>query len=236
VPPPPETTTQTATAAQPVVQIPPGVPIPKDGVALWLNADDSARVRAEWGENAPMLVQNVINGHAVLRFDGENDMIKTDVDISPARAPDVTVCSVFSSRTAEPSPLRKLYGNDNGGYDRAVGLDDRASEANYAIFGGESGVVGYFMLEAGKVYLTCDKFSADKFQGFVDGKQAADATAKWDESLPNLYVGGTGTSYNEFWQGDIAEMIVYLRALGDPERVQVEDYLAGKYGITLQRQ
>ena len=230
-------TTATAPAQQPVVPVPADVPIPKDGVAVWLIADNIAQIPASWGPNTPSPTPNVINGHAVLRFDGQDDMIKTDADINPRRAPDVTVCTVFRSATAGPSPLRKLYGNDDGGFDRAVGLDDRAAEANYGIFAGGQGVVGYFMLAAGTPYLTCDRFTTTNFTGWIDGKQSASTEASWgDESLPNLYVGNTGTVFNEFWQGDIAEMIVYLRALSDPERMQVEDYLAARYGLTLKRE
>jgi hypothetical protein len=55
------------------------------------------------------------------------------------------------------------------------------------------------------------------------------------EALPNLYIGGTGTVYHEPWQGDLAEFIVYARVLSDRERMQVEDYLAKKYGVTVAR-
>jgi hypothetical protein len=240
--PPPVTTTtaaatQTTAPPQAVVHIPADVPIPKDGVALWLNADNIVRIPAEWGTNAPMPMPNVLNGHAVLRFDGTDDMIKTDADIHPGRAPNVTVFAVFNSATAEPSPLRKLYGNDDGGFDRAVGLDDRAADANYAFFAGGSGAIAYFPLKAGQFYITADQFTATGFSGWVDGAKTATAMAEWGpDALPNLYVGNTGTSFSEFWQGDLAEMIVYVRALSDAERVQVEDYLAGKYGLTLKRQ
>jgi hypothetical protein len=50
-----------------------------------------------------------------------------------------------------------------------------------------------------------------------------------------IYIDGTGTSFNQFWKGDIAEMIVYARVLSDAERAKVEDYLAKKYGVTLAR-
>jgi hypothetical protein len=56
-----------------------------------------------------------------------------------------------------------------------------------------------------------------------------------NKTLPNLYIGGTGTSYHEPWQGDIAEMIVYGRVLTDQERMQVEDYLGAKYGVAINR-
>jgi hypothetical protein len=54
-------------------------------------------------------------------------------------------------------------------------------------------------------------------------------------TLPNLYIGGTGPVFFEHWQGDIAEMIIYARTLDDAERMKVEDYLADKYGLTLNR-
>jgi hypothetical protein len=98
------------------------------------------------------------------------------------------------------------------------------------------GVEGYFALRAGETYLTVDQYTATDFSGWVNG--AATLTkvqAGWDEALPNLYIGGTGTSYDEPWQGDIAEIIVYGRVLTDAERMQIEDYLAAKYDVTLQR-
>ena len=61
------------------------------------------------------------------------------------------------------------------------------------------------------------------------------ASTHWGEALPNMYIGGTGTSFNQFWKGDIAEIIVYARVLTDAERAKVEDYLAKKYGVTMVR-
>src|SRR6476469_10734976 len=75
-------------ASQPAATLPAGAPIPSTGVALWLVADDakgdSGGRLASWSSNAlpaanatagkpelqPTLVPNVLNGHAVVRFDG----------------------------------------------------------------------------------------------------------------------------------------------------------------------
>ena len=45
--------------------------------------------------------------------------------------------------------------------------------------------------------------------------------------------GNLGLGYNNdtYFAGDIAEVLVYNRALSDPERQQVEQYLLDKYGI-----
>ena len=252
-------TTTTAAAApaapQAAATLPAGAPIPANGVLLWLAGDDAlasatngkvqswknaqvpnGSAKAVRPDGMPAAIANAINGHAVVRFDGTNQMLVTTIDIGLERMPEGTVITVFNSKTAAPAPLRKLYGDDNGGYDRAAGLDNRGEPLNYTVFTG-NGVTGYFQLEADKNYLTVDEFAPTEFSGWVNGKATlAKSSAAWaKESLPNMYIGGTGTSYEEYWNGDIAEVIVYSHLLTDAERTQVEDYLAKKYGITLDR-
>jgi large repetitive protein len=230
--------------------------IPGSGLALWLTGDDAMKSAtsgklASWtnplvpnvsasateATAQPSVSANAVNGHAAVRFNGEANMLKTNIDISPASWPDVTVITVFNSATDAKSPLRSVYGDDNSDYDRAAGLDDRSGdEKNYIIFAGDRGVAGYFVLKANQTYLTTDQYTATEFNGWVDGKPAiTKLETHWGEALPNMYIGGTGTSYNQFWKGDIAEMIVYARVLTDAERTKVEDYLAKKYGMTLAR-
>jgi len=261
-PPPPAETAQTqpargtspAATPQSTVNLPAGTPIPASGVALWLAADD-ARPGAEgklatWSNASvagvtasadqpglqPVVVANALNGHAVVRFDGADNMLVTNVDMSPSRMPEATVFAVFNSKTDAPDPLRKLYGDDDGGFDRAAGLDGRGGEGkNYTVFTG-NGVTGYFALKASETYVIADQFTKSDFSGWVNGKAAlTKVPATWSEALPNLYIGGTGTSYQEPWQGDLAEIIVYGRVLNDQERIQVEDYLGKKYGVTITR-
>ncbi|HXH92043.1 MAG TPA: hypothetical protein VNN25_10720 [Thermoanaerobaculia bacterium] len=262
--PTPAATTSSATpapapkAATPIPSVPlaADAPIPGHGLALWLTGDDAMKSAtagkvASWtnplvpnvsaspteGTAPPSVVANAINGHAAVRFDGSTNMLRTTIDISPASWPDVTVITVFNSVTDVKNPLRSVYGDDNGDYDRAAGLDDRSGdEKNYVIFAGDRGVAGYFALKANQVYVTTDQYTATEFNGWVDGKPAITKLAThWGEALPNMYIGGTGTSYEQEWQGDIAEMIVYARVLTDAERTKVEDYLAKKYGVTLTR-
>jgi hypothetical protein len=232
-----------------------GAPIPATGVSLWLVADEAtggeggatsswanaqvAGLTVEADPDAwPALVRNTLNGHAVVRFDGQNDMLKTNVDLGPERMPLATVFTVFNTATAEASPLRKLYGNDNGGYDRAVGLDDRSGDPakNYCAFTGSGGVTPLSAIKANEFHIGADQFTANDFSSWIDGAPVASKVpATWSDSLPNLYIGNTGTVYSEHWQGDLAEMIVYARTLTDAERMQVEDYLAKKYGLSLTR-
>jgi hypothetical protein len=230
--PPPTTTT---VAPQNTIAIAADAPIPATGVLLWLKADEpQTGVKPVHPDHVPAVVPNAISGHAVLRFDGTDQMLMADIDIGPKRMPEGTVISVFRTATDAAAPLRKLYGDDNGSYDRAAGLDNRAAGRNYTVFTG-NGVEGYFQPTINTTYITVDEYSPKEFSGWVNGTATlAKTQADWGEdALPNLYIGGTGTVYQEFWNGDLAEMIVYGRKLSDAERAQVVDYLAKKYGVVI---
>lgn len=253
---------ETATTSTAPKYVPPpdvnvaNAPVPTNGLSLWLRADAGVTSGAggkvtEWSadgstvkatasapEAQPTVVQNAIGGKPAIHFDGGTQILETNLNIDPAAEPELTVISVFSSETDAATPLRKLYGADDGGYDRAAGLDDRAAGDNYTIFGGSAGVVGIFKLAANTPYLTVDSYDQPKkmLNVWVDGAPAKQ-NQKIDHGagLDKLYIGGTGTVYHEPWLGNVAEMLVYRRLLSDDERKKVEDYLAAKYGLKLAR-
>ncbi|HEY6137172.1 MAG TPA: hypothetical protein VI670_05345 [Thermoanaerobaculia bacterium] len=255
-PPPAAETTTTAPAAAKYVP-PPDVsvataPVPTNGLSLWLRADSGVTAGADGKVSAwavegspvkatatdpaqqPTLAQNAIGGKPAIHFDGGTQMLEANIDIDPAASPELTVISVFTSETDAATPLRKLYGADDGGYDRAAGLDDRAEGMNYTIFGGGAGVVGIMKLTANTPYLTVDSYDQPKkkLNVWVNGapvKQNADIDHS--AGLDKFYIGGTGTVYHEPWFGNVAEMLVYHRVLSDDERKKVEGYLGAKYGV-----
>jgi hypothetical protein len=259
-PPPAAATTTTATTTATYVP-PPDVsaanaPVPTNGLSLWLRADSGVTAGADgkvsaWAvegspvkatadspEKQPTVAQNAIGGKPAIHFDGGTQMLEANLNIDPAASPQVTVISVFSSETDTPSPLRKLYGADDGGYDRAAGLDDRAEGFNYTVFGGSAGVVGIFKLAANTPYLTVDSYDQTKkvLNVWVNGAPAKqNQEIDHGAGLEKFYIGGTGTVYHEPWLGNVAEMLVYRRILTDDERKKIEDYLAGKYGMKLGR-
>jgi len=259
--PPPAPAAQTTTTAPIAKYVPPpdvsvaNAAVPTSGLELWLRADSgvtagaggkvsawavegsTVKAVADAPEKQPALVPNAIGGKPAIHFDGGTNILEANINIDPAAAPELTVISVFTS-DIDAAALHKLYGADDGGYDRAAGLDDRAEGFNYTIFGGSAGVVGIMKLAANTPYLTVDSYDQTKkvLNVWVNG-----APAKQNQgidhgaSLDKFYIGGTGTVYHEPWQGNVAEMLVYHRILTDDERKKVEDYLAGKYGLKLTR-
>jgi len=257
-PPPPaaETTTTAAKYVPPPDVNAANAPVPTSGLSLWLRADSGVtsgadgkvsawavegspvKAEAKAPEQQPTLAQNAIGGKPAIHFDGGTQILEANIDIDPAASPELTVISVFTSETDASTPLRKLYGADDGGYDRAAGLDDRGEAMNYTIFGGGGGVIGIMKLAANTPYLTVDSYDQPKkkLNVWINGapvKQNVDVDH--GAALDKFYIGGTGTVYHEPWFGNVAEMLVYHRVLTDEERKKVEDYLAAKYGLKLTR-
>jgi hypothetical protein len=184
-------------------------------------------------------------------FDGQEVFEVPEVDIRASVRPDVTIFSVYRATTPPaqvnwwdpPTPLLGVWGQDNGAWDRffiaagfqgaqngVVGLGP--TETGYRIDGAGnqttrlvttvydgnmSGGVNTGALNASQVY-----FDGALVEEFTDSTHATDASA-------NFRVGFDG---NDSWfDGDIAEIIIYDRILSAAELSDVTDYLADKYGI-----
>jgi hypothetical protein len=220
---------------------------------LWLRADDLSGAAgspvASWPANiGPAAAQSnpdrqptlaKLGERAAVRFNGIDDMLEAKLNINPSAHPSLTIVAVFSSDTNAPSPLRKVYGHDDGDWDRAAGLDDRAENGlNYTAFAGPvAQVVGYFELKKDTAYLTVDQFGAGKFDGWVNGHHAIQGqpTTAQGDGLATFFIGGHGTVFSELWQGTIAELLAFDGVLSDPQRVALEDFLGRKYALTIAR-
>lgn len=230
-------------------------PVPTSGLELWLRGDygvtaDAAGKVTSWAVEGsslkagakdpaewPALVARAINGKPAVRFDGDHNMLEVPMSIDAAASPELTVVAVWSSATADKTSQRKLYGADDGGYDRAAGIDNRAADgSNYTVFAGSGGVIGIFTFTANTPNVTIENYANKKLNTWVNGAVAkANIDAEYDPMPDHFFIGGTGHTYTEPWQGDLAEILVYKRTLTDDERKKVEDYLGAKYGMKLTR-
>ncbi len=127
----------------------------------------------------------------------------TNIDISPARMPDATVFQSSTARRTRPiscassmaTTMAATIARPASTAEVAKGRLHRLHRQRRA---------GLFRAEAQWTHVTADQFTKSDFSGWVDGKATVTkAPAAWEEALPNLYLGGTGTSYHEPWQGDL---------------------------------
>ena len=209
-----------------------------DGVVTaWAsrNSGVAAQARVGFDDERPVYDATAVNGLGAVHFDGTDDRMEMAFSANPADMPTITVFAAFRSDTAAPSPYRKLWGNDDGGYDRTVGIDDRGPQScNYGFFGGNSGGFSdYFGLEADTTYVTTDIYTPTEFRGRVNGDPAVVSAVDNGPGFPTTFRCPPRRRRNvEFWMGDIAEFIVYNRDLSLAERDAVESYLMQRYAVT----
>jgi hypothetical protein len=217
--------------ASPAVSVPVGGAV--IGARLWLQADkgvvqDASNRVSSWadqsgnGANAtqavvasqPIWVDDVVGGHPVLRFDGSNDFVQFPALNQAIR----TVFWVVAESDTATASYRSLLGHgsfrDFEGDYGTPGAIWRNGIASSRVTGGQTRVNGV-PVDGGVTprpremavisLVTTDVTSADRF--------------------------GTNPMAGSAWWGDLAELIVFDRALGADEVRTVEQYLMSKYQI-----
>lgn len=218
------------------------------GLFLWYRADqevyqdvakttpatgngDAVKVWGDLGPNGIDLVEatnnpdyqtSVFNGNPIVRFNGANDRLTTAAFAAQAQ-PNTVFCV---ARTAEITIALKML------YDGIVGTN------RHVLGKANSGGVKWFMNAGlsffdGLAAITPIVFS-QVFNGassILRANQVQSTGNASTNSLTGLKMGRDNADGN-FFQGDIAEWIMYNRQLTTPEILKIEQYLANRYGIT----
>lgn len=207
--------------------------VTKDGsnnVSAWADQSGNAHHADQTAVTSqPLWVDNVINGKPVIRFDGNSDLMTTDIT-----GPGGTEFTFFV--VAKSSGQRIISYNDGGG--SGYVLYSYANQNNFIISndGGPSGGLNSGTNDPVNFRIACARYKANTSNGmqtFINGALLAQRTSA-NIVLPSVplqlgsYPGG-GTS--ELINGDVAEIIIYNRSLTDLEREQVENYLTQKYPL-----
>ena len=210
-------------------------------VTTWRDASGGGRDAVASAGRAPILVAGSLGGDAVLRFDGQDD----GMDL-PAGFTDFTAgLSMFV--VARPTAVRAGS--------KLVLLGSGAGQGNVALGrNGEGAGLQYFTTDSGGNYgwfVTADALSTNvaAVYGVVQGGGAANSAVTATVSRNGVAVG-SGTVWvppvvsrtqnrigHSYWggdgtfAGDVAEVIVYNRALTATEQSAVTSYLLDKYGL-----
>jgi hypothetical protein len=219
-----------------------------DDLVLWLKADadlevdEQGRVRA-WRDQSgrshhteqsdatrrPQLVADVINGRPAVRFDGKRSFLHVAGQVLASQR--FTILAVVND-TAGAGGHREIFSNWNREKNTTTsvflgttGPDTIRFTDNFAGAGRLTPPTDHGVLTAiaddhdAVVYRNADRLGAK-------GQPLATRT------LDTPYVvGQQGDITGEYWHGDIAELIVYNRALAESERIAVWNYLFDRYGI-----
>lgn len=220
------------------------------GIALWLRADDGTATGALWedysgkgrdatqtGTSEPTITAGGLNFNPVMTFDGTNDymIVPNDQDLNQ----NITVFSVH--RQSAASGFRSPIGSRKPS-NSITGWNYYHDVSNREFWTAAGGLTWSVLNDGAYANNTPEIVALDATLGsgnstkniYVNGESVATvANASYVENTTtSLHIGANGDP-SAYWNGDIAESIVYKGVLSASERQRVESYLAIKYGITL---
>jgi hypothetical protein len=207
-----------------------GVETAPDGRVLrWKDGAGDIVAAPPAPENSPLLVKDAVSGQPALRFDGKARFLHLPPNLVTSQQ--FTVVAVANDR-------------DTGGQHREI-LSNWRREDNIgpALFFGLTGPSSVrltdFFAPAGRVENPASHFIltavSDRMNAAVyqNRKEIAKRNAALPErNLTGRYViGQQGNIQGEYWNGDIAELLVYNRALTPAELSKVWDWASQRYRI-----
>jgi hypothetical protein len=216
--------------------------------ALWLDASDATSITGtsvyQWLDKSgnanhatavtgnPTLTQNALNGKSVLTFGGATNLN------SPLSMPTTGALTYFCvARPAAGGFISVSAINGGGGNNRPNTLMMYESSTGYWWFSG--GVGGYdgntvtLATSTSRYDINANYWSPSFTQVNINGVSYASSTS----APASLTAGGTflvgraSGPATEYWNGTIAEIIVYNSTLTTTQRQAVESYLGTKWGI-----
>ncbi|MEK6479894.1 hypothetical protein WJR50_20290 [Catalinimonas sp. 4WD22] len=186
---------------------------------------------------SPTWNSSLIGGKPALQFDGSNDYLRILDDNGGDNRLDgkstLSILAVFNSGTVVPRAIiSKRAGS--GGSERSWTLFVNGGGFNLNGYAGSASASGGNVSE-GSVGSVIGSYVADgNLKLFVNGNNVATSgSASINDLDDNVTIGLFDDGDNRYFDGDIAEILVYSEPLNNPQRTIVENYLGQKYSITI---
>ncbi len=178
--------------------------------------------------NQPLLAGDAINGQPVLTFNGTSQHMTGEM--GPISAP-ITLISVSRFAASPADGYVMTVGNLNDNLTVSV---SRETDNNYYAFTQGAKYYGPPMSDNTPYIIHARHNSASTFHEFFLNETAS-AAAEYGTGVvtDGSLIMGANRNINTFFEGDIAEAIVYNYILNSAQKIIVENYLAAKYGIAL---
>jgi hypothetical protein len=217
-----------------------GVTLVGGAVDAWADQSGNGRNFSAPAEANRPAYSGTLNGLPVLTFDGSTDYLQGNAaSLNLARnVPGLTAIAVFSHTvatafrllslsTTASTVVRYLAGGNGTGYI----LSGRRLDSDSAVL-----ISGGTQKTVPVVSTFIARYSEATAAIFEDGASQVDtpfltAGSTSDTDSNRLAIGSALTLGSTLIQGDIAELIVYRRAITQDERATVENYLRAKWGI-----
>ena len=193
-------------------------------VTAWSDSSGNTNDLSSTSGSEPIAVGSAINGLTILRFDGtSSNLVAADhstLDITAGS--DITIFALMSPTFG--SSTQSLLGK---GANYKFGVEDSLGVANDAAhFVGTTNVYSADASLTNNVAQIVGIVSGEGF--YIDGTAGVTTSVNCDNPNSDVLTVGTAASVNYF-DGDVAEIILVSGKLGSGERQKLEGYLAQKY-------
>ncbi|MBS1602786.1 MAG: T9SS type A sorting domain-containing protein [Bacteroidetes bacterium] len=226
---------------------------PADGSAFttWKDRSGLGHDASSFGSLSPKYYTNRINGNPTVTFTRSSNAIGTGfqvpaVDIRGGTHPQVTIFTVYRQGTSFPSQQQAVWGDDNGDWDRFF-----FTKFVYTGAGPDDGGVSFGMGGTQTVQLVRNSGAAGLVQLLTATYNGSGTTAAGANNGSSIYFNGQlVTNFTDrtdptnaqtamrigldgddnYFDGEIAEVLVYSRLLSQCDVEAVNHYLSAKYG------
>ena len=186
--------------------------------------------------NTPKRILNALNGKPVLRFDGADDYLSIPDTASLSITGDIT--TFFVVKFDDFATFRAVWAKTQGNLPAPTDFYTQPGSGFPQVYRGD-GTGGQLAPFQSNVALTAGTYQTVGFamegttcSHFIGGSVTSTGTIDVVEGDTDaaLLIGTRGDLFTKM-KGDIAEILIYDRALTPAERASVASYLGLKYGI-----
>lgn len=206
-----------------------------DKVAQWNDLSGNGNNATQATEAAkPTYKVNILNSRPVVRCDGTDDWMTLS---------GITIANAFTvfwvAKTAALAEARLLY---NSGGTASLNRDKLGTVSSKMFIrivdDGSSDNTQSFLSDNTYGIITYKRDSSNKIDYALNGaaftRLFSDAAQSGNHIFKELFTDNRAQfGDTRVWNGDIAELIVYQKALTVAERTKVEKYLSRKWGIAI---
>lgn len=180
----------------------------------------------------PILKTNIQNNKNIVRFDGVNDVMNAgDIELH-SNTEGFTIIAVVKPSDSKRMAIMSKYGTSPDNRQFAFGNND-----NFLFEDLDWGSYTYAAMNMELNNFQIAEYvwaPGEPFKLYINGTLQAMGNLSVNDITDgnaNFKIGGGDYTYVGFWNGDIAELIVYSKAVSDNERKYLRDNLAVKWDI-----
>jgi hypothetical protein len=205
-------------------------------VSTWTDQSGNNNNATQGHANLPTNPTGVLNGQPVVRFDGSDQL-----ELPRMVQDDFSILAVFSTLQNLGGSGQWYYGAglvdaEVGGFTNDFGMSIGGGYINTGVGSPDVTIASSNSYNNGNGHIAA--FHRTKSSGqisqFVDGSSQGTRTGGTQSlNVPSRIVLGSLQTNNNFFNGDIAEVVIYSSDLNDVQRILVENYLAAKYALDI---